>query len=368
MMKKRKRAEVLSARALRALARWYGRNRREMPWRQAPDPYRVWISEILLQQTQVETVRPYFFRFLRAFPTVEKLAAARLDDVLKAWEGCGYYARARHLHEAARRIIQRGGFPTTYQDWLQLPGVGRYTAAAIASIAFHEPVAAFDGNVERVLARVLRERRVVRKAPAARRLRAVADELLPAGVKAGFSPGDFNQALMELGGTVCRPRQAECARCPLRRECRAHLSGSDVTALPRKAPARRIPHHDIGAAIIRKNGRILITQRPHEGLLGGLWEFPGGKRHDSESLAECVAREIREELGIEITVGEPFLTVRHAYSHFRITLHAFLCTHTRGRIRKLGVADYRWVKARELAQFAFPKADRVIIERLLSVE
>jgi A/G-specific adenine glycosylase len=139
----------------------------------------------------------------------------------------------------------------------------------------------------------------------------------------------------------------------------------DVTVLPRKAPSRRIPHYDIGAAIIRKNGRILITQRPHEGLLGGLWEFPGGKRHDGESLPECVAREIREELGIEITVGEPLVAVRHAYSHFRITLHAFLCTPLRGRVKKIGVADYRWVKPDELAAFAFPKADRVIIEKLL---
>ena len=356
---------LLSARTLRALASWYGRNHREMPWRETRDPYRIWISEILLQQTQVETVRPYFFRLLRAFPTVAKLAAARVDDVLKAWEGCGYYARARHLHAAACEIVKRGDFPRTYHDWLRLPGVGRYTAAAIASIAFDEPVAAFDGNVERVLARVLRERRVARKAPAARRLRKAADEALRTAVKAGLSPGDFNQALMELGAKVCRPRRTDCARCPLRCECRAHLDGSEVTALPRKAPARRLPHYDIGAAIIRKNGRFLVTQRPHEGLLGGLWEFPGGKRHDGESLAECVAREIREELGIEITVDEPFLSVRHAYSHFRITLHAFLCTHTRGRVKRIGVADYRWVRPRELARFAFPKADRVIIEKLL---
>jgi A/G-specific adenine glycosylase len=356
---------VVSARTLRALVRWYRRCRREMPWRQSPDPYPVWVSEILLQQTQVETVRPYFFRLLRTFPTVEKLAAARVDDVLKAWEGCGYYARARHLHEAARQIVKRSGFPQTYHDWLRLPGVGRYTAAAIASIAFGEPVAAFDGNVERVMARVLRERRVVNKAPTSRRLRKAADEILRTAVKAGLSPGDLNQALMELGAKVCRPRRADCPVCPLRGECLAHLSGSDVTMLPRKVPARPFPHHDIGAAIIRRNGRILIAQRPHQGLLGGLWEFPGGKRQGGESLRECVVREIREEMGIEIAVDQPLITVRHAYSHFRITLHAFLCTQVAGRVKKIGVADFRWVKPDELGKFAFPKADQMIIARLL---
>jgi A/G-specific adenine glycosylase len=358
------RLDPLSATALRTLVMWYANNHRRMPWRETPTPYRVWISEILLQQTQVETVRPYFFRFLRAFPTVEKLAAASLDEVLKAWEGCGYYARARNIHRAAKEIVKRGGFPRTRDEWLQLPGVGRYTAAAIASIVYHEPVAAFDGNVERVLARVLCERRVARTILAGRRLRAAADYIVHTAVYADLDAGDINQALMELGAVICAPRRVQCSICPLRSECRAYRTLSDATVLPRKAPAKAIPHYDIGAAIIQKSGRILITQRPLDGMLGGLWEFPGGKRQSGESLPKCVAREIREELGIEILVGAPFASVRHAYSHFRITLHAFLCKHCGGRLRKIGVADFRWVTPEQLSDYAFPKADRVIIEQL----
>lgn len=351
--------------AVRELVEWYRRHKREMPWRKSRHPYRIWISEILLQQTQVETVRPYFFRFLRAFPTVKKLAAAPLDDVLKVWEGCGYYARARHLHRAARMIVERGAFPRTSGKWLELPGVGHYTAAAIASIAFDEPIAAFDGNVERVMARILCEKRVVRQTAVSRRLRAAAQTAIQTAVRLQFSAGDMNQALMELGAMICRPRTADCARCPLRKDCKARQTLTDVAILPRKAPVKEIPHFDIGAAIIRKNGRILITQRPQDGLLGGLWEFPGGKRHDGESLSECVVREIREELGIEIRIDQAFVAVPHSYSHFRITLHTFFCTHRSGRVRKLGVADFRWITPRQLKDFAFPKADRLIIEKLL---
>jgi A/G-specific adenine glycosylase len=177
-------------------------------------------------------------------------------------------------------------------------------------------------------------------------------------------PGDVNQALMELGAMVCMPQRALCTLCPLRAECRGFSRLADVTVLPKKAPTRRIPHYDIGAAIIERGGKILITQRPPEGLLGGMWEFPGGKLHAGETLEECVAREIDEELGIEIAVGELFAVVKHAYSHFKITLHAYRCKPLAGRVKKIGVADFRWVKSEELTRFAFPKADKVIIEKL----
>lgn len=356
---------ILSEPSLRRLYRWFQRNRREMPWRRSRDPYRIWVSEILLQQTRVETVKPYFARFLKAFPTLAALAKAPLADVLKAWEGCGYYARARHLHEAARRVMKSGGqIPQMAEELRKLPGIGSYTAAAIASIAFGEAAAAFDGNVERVIARLLGERRVAKSAAAQKRLRKAADEMMTKAVRGGIAAGDFNQAMMELGALVCAPRRADCMRCPLRSECRAHATLRDVTALPRKRIAPTLPHYEIGAAILRRNGKILITQRPLDGMLGGLWEFPGGKRQAGESLEECVRREIREELGIEIRVGEETARVKHAYSHFRITLHAFDCRVVSGRIRKLGVADFRWVKAGELERFAFPKADRVILETL----
>jgi A/G-specific adenine glycosylase len=357
----------LSAAVVRSLVRWYTRHKRDLPWRQTRDPYAVWISEIFLQQTQVETVRPYFLRFMSAFPTVKALAAAPIDDVLKAWEGCGYYARARHLHRAAQEIVRRGGkLPKSAVELRQLPGIGPYASAAIASIAFGEPVAAIDGNVQRVLSRVLCEKRMLTEPRAKARIQNAADALMVVATKHSLDPGSVNQALMDIGATVCMPRKALCERCPLRIECRARQTLTDVTALPLKKPTKRVPHYNIGAAIIRRRGKLLITQRPHEGLLGGLWEFPGGKLDAGETLEECVVREIREELGIEIEVVEPFASVAHAYSHFRITLHTFLCRPVAGRIRKLGIADYRWVKLEELQQYAFPKADLVIIEKLVA--
>ncbi len=343
---------------------WFQKHQRDLPWRQTRAPYAIWISEILLQQTQVDTVRPYFMRFLKRFPTVETLAAAPVDAVLKVWEGCGYYARARHLHRAARIIVEQGGFPRTTAEWRELPGIGAYTAAAIASIAYGEASAVVDGNVKRVLARVLCEDREIRSPQALARIQTAADAIMAVGAAAKLPPGDINQGLMEIGATLCLPRRALCRQCPLQSECGATQTLEDVTLLPIRTPSKSIPHYDIGAAIIRKRGKILITQRPHEGLLGGLWEFPGGKRDGKETLEECVAREIDEELGIEIAVGELFAKVKHAYSHFKITLYAYDCRFVAGRIRKIGIADFRWVTTEELAEYAFPKADRVIIERL----
>lgn len=336
-----------------------------MPWRKTKDPYKIWVSEILLQQTQVETVKPYYSRFIKAFPTVKSLAEAPLDRVLKMWEGCGYYARARNLHKAAKVVAATGGkVPQTSSELRELPGIGPYTAAAIASIAYGEPVAVVDGNVERVLARVLCEKRVLKTTPVLKRIRTVADAMMALANKSHIPPADFNQALMELGATLCQPKRAQCSSCPLRTDCRARATLADVTLLPRKIAKKKTPHYHIGAAIIRKNGKILITQRPLDGLLGGLWEFPGGKVDLNETLEECVEREIREELAINITVGQKLISVDHAYSHFSITLHCFYCTHRSGRIKKIGVSDYRWVGVDELDQFAFPKADRIVLQRI----
>jgi A/G-specific adenine glycosylase len=359
------RSAPLSLPAIRKLVKWYRAHKRDMPWRKTRDPYKIWVSEILLQQTQVATVKPYYLRFLNRFPTVHALAAAPLDDVLKAWEGCGYYARARHLHKAAKIVAASGGrLPSTSEELKKLPGIGTYTAAAIASLCYDEAVAVVDGNVERVLARVLCERRILKSSPVLKRVQRAAQQIMQTSASAQLAPADLNQALMELGATLCQPKHAACSHCPLHTECRAHARLADVTVLPKRAPRKKIPHYHIGAAIIRKNGKILITQRPHAGLLGGLWEFPGGKVHAGESLQECVAREIQEELGLDIQVGEKLVSVNHGYSHFTITLHCFFCTPRAGRIRKLGVADFRWVTAAQLEQFAFPKADRVVLKML----
>jgi A/G-specific adenine glycosylase len=343
------------------LLRWYHRHRRQLPWRDGADPYRVWISEVMLQQTQVTTVVPYYERFLRRFPTLADLATASLDDVLKAWEGLGYYARARNLHAAARQVMvdHNGRLPESYAALRCLSGFGDYTAGAVASMAFGERVPAVDGNVKRVLARLFAITDEVTRSATARRLRAIAAELVPRE-----RPGDFNQALMELGATLCVPTSPRCLLCPVKAECDGLAQGIQE-ALPVKAPPRDRPHYDVTAAVIRRDDdRLLIAQRKPEAMLGGLWEFPGGKCQPGESLPDCLRREIREELGLEIEVGQYLTTVRHSYTHFRISLHVFECRHLDGQPQALDCADWRWVRLADLEALAFPVTDQKIIQML----
>jgi A/G-specific adenine glycosylase len=340
---------------------WYARRKRDLPWRHTHDPYRIWVSETLLQQTQVATVIPYYERFIARFPDIRALAAAPLDDVLKAWEGAGYYARARNLHRAAQQVVEehRGRVPRSVEALLKLPGVGRYMAGAIASIAFDQDAPILDANVTRVLCRYFDIRGDPEKGMGGaerERLWKLAEELIPPG-----RARDFNQALMDHGATVCLPRGPRCEICPVRRGCAARRLGIQEE-LPAKRRKARRPHYEIGAGIIWKRGRILIQRRPPQGLLGGLWEFPGGKREHGETLEECVRREVREELGIDVKVGEEFAVVEHGYSHFTITLHAFTCEHVRGRVRLLHATAFEWVRPRELKDYAFPAANRKIID------
>jgi A/G-specific adenine glycosylase len=343
------------------LLAWYDCHRRDLPWRDQPDPYRVWISEVMLQQTQVTTVVPYYERFLGRFPTLEDLAAAPLDAVLKAWEGLGYYARARHLHAAARQVLADygGRLPPSYAALRRLPGLGDYTAGALASIAFGERVPAVDGNVKRVLARLFAVTDDVTRGAAARRLRAIAADLVPPD-----RPGDFNQAMMELGATICTPGSPRCPLCPVQAEC-VGLAQGVQESLPIKGPRRTQPHYDVTAAVIRADdGRLLIAQRKPEAMLGGLWEFPGGKCHPGETLPDCLRREIREELGLEIEVGHCLTTIRHSYTHFRISLHVFECRHLDGYPRALDCAAWRWALPGDLKELAFPATDRKIIQMI----
>jgi len=344
----------------RKLITWFEANARDLPWRRRRTPYRVWLSEMMLQQTQVDTVIPYFKRFTARFPTVKALADAPLDEVLKLWEGLGYYARARNLHRAAQRVSrERGGhFPKTVEGLMQLPGVGRYSAGAIASLAFGVDAPILDGNVARVLCRIFAIDRDSREAKTRAGLWSLAESLLPKGRAA-----PFNEGLMELGATVCTPRAPKCEVCPIAAMCEARRRGIQ-DQLPVGRARKVTPHYDVTAAVIRKNGRVLIAQRPADGMLGGLWEFPGGKRKPGESLEDCLRREIGEELRLEIEVGEPVTTVKHAYTHFRITLHAFECRVASGRPKAIGVADFKWVRMSELDRYAFAVTDRKIIERM----
>lgn len=315
----------------------------------------------MLQQTRAAQARPYFERFVRRFPTVRRLAAAGRQEVLKLWEGLGYYARARRAHETARFLVrERGGrFPATLEGLLALPGVGPYTAAAVGSLAFGLPAAVVDGNVLRVLARVLAFPDDVSKPAARRALQAWADALLPPR-----RPGEFNEAMMELGATVCTPRRPACPACPLRAVCVAASAG-EPERYPVKGRRPPVPHKHVGAGVVRDaRGRLLIAQRKEGSMLGGLWEFPGGTQEPGEAMPACIARELREELGIDVTVGSHLVTVRHAFSHFTMDLHAYHARIRGGRPRAIHCAAWRWVTRSQLARFPFGKADLQIIAAL----
>ncbi len=316
----------------------------------------------MLQQTQVVTVVPYYERFLRRFPTVESLARARLDTILKLWEGLGYYSRARNLHRAAREIVERlgGQFPRTAAEWATLPGIGRYTAGAIASNAFDERVSILDGNVERVLCRMFRIRGNPKDSAVRKKLWSIADDLVPAS-----KPGLFNQALMELGAEVCTPRNPQCEDCPLSRACLAKRHGEQL-ALPQRRAKKPLPSHTVVVGVIWKAGGILIDKRKPDGLLGGLWEFPGGKKEPTESLEAALRREVREELGIRIRVDRPLTVVDHTYSHFRVRIHAFECTWLSGQPRCITCDAFKWVRPADLGRHAFPAANHKIIRVMRS--
>lgn len=349
-----------------ALLHWYDSQAAALPWRTDQDPYKVWLSEIMLQQTQVTAVIPYFHTFLRHFPTLADLAHAELDAVLKCWEGLGYYSRARNLHKAAQVILtQYGGqFPHSAAALEKLPGIGRYTAGAIASIAFGEVVPVLDGNVMRVFSRLFNIEGDITQSSVKNQLWALAADHMPSQ-----RPGDYNQALMELGRTICKPRRPVCHECPVAQFCAARRLGvqEQRPVKKRKAPT---PHYDVTAGLIRHpaDGKLLIAQRPADALLGGLWEFPGGKQEPAESLQACLARELAEELAIQVQVGAFFVRVKHAFTHFKITLHVFECDYlpAGGEPQALGCAAWRWVREDELQNFAFGAADRQVIAALVA--
>jgi A/G-specific adenine glycosylase len=269
---------------------WYEQQARRLPWRGSKNPYVVWISEIMLQQTRVEAVIPYFERWMERFPHMAILAEASEQEVLAVWEGLGYYGRARNLHKAANIVMKEYGgiLPRETKELCRLPGIGKYTAGAIASMAFGQDVPSLDGNVRRVLARVFDVAEVA-DAPAGEKiLWGLAEQHLPKG-----RAGDYNQALMDLGAMICLPRNPHCLLCPLKKICRAFLLGIQAQR-PVLKPKAKLPHYTVTAAVIRRKGKVLLAKRPSKGLLGGMWEFPGGKIEKDETLQACLMREIQE--------------------------------------------------------------------------
>ncbi|MCP9930368.1 8-oxo-dGTP diphosphatase MutT [Cyanobium sp. AMD-g] len=356
---------------------WESNGRHHIPWKLRPDgsrpgpgepldPFGVWVAEVMLQQTQLAVVLPYWHRWMAAFPDLRSLAAASEHDVLMLWQGLGYYARARRLHAGAQRLVDaeppvlsadRDPWPRTLEGWMALPGIGRSTAASILSSAFDLAQPILDGNVQRVLARL-----TAHPEPPKRQLPLF--WRLSETVLDPQRPRAFNQALMDLGAGVCTPRQPNCGACPWNGRCAAYAAG-DPGRFPVKDTTPPIPFQVIGVGVVRDGqGRVLIDQRLQEGLLGGLWEFPGGKQEPGEAIEATIERELREELAIEVTVAEELITLEHAYSHKRLRFVVHLCQWLAGEPQPLASQQVRWVAPEELASYPFPAANARIIAAL----
>ncbi len=340
----------------RRIVLWYGRNARDLPWRADPTPYSVWVSEVMLQQTVVATVGPYFRRWMERFPDVATLAAGPERAVLAAWEGMGYYRRARRLHAAARLIVERHGgrVPCAREDLLALPGVGPYIAAAVRSIAFGEDEVALDANVVRVFMRLLALEGTGAEADVRREVRAAARAALPPGRSA-----ELNQGLMDFGSLICRARAPLCPGCFLRGRCAA-FAGGRQHEIPRRDP-RRLKKIRTAVAVIRRDGEVFLQRRPDDGLFAGMWEFPGGKLREGESPREGLARECREELGVAVRPGPKLIELTHYYTAFHVRLHALLCPDPGGLPLD---DDHCWVAADKLSDYPMPSANRRVVEAL----
>ncbi len=345
---------------------WEAHGRHEIPWKRGADgsrpgpgepldPFGVWVAEVMLQQTQLAVVLPYWQRWMVSFPDLGALAAATEHEVLMRWQGLGYYARARRLHQGARQLS--GPWPRTLAGWMALPGIGRSTAGSILSSAFDQPFAILDGNVQRVLARLIAHPGPPKREPA--HFWALSESLLDRA-----SPRSFNQALMDLGAGVCTPRNPDCGRCPWRGSCAAYAAGAPHH-YPVKDASKPVPFQVIGVGVVRDGeGRVLIDQRLNEGLLGGLWEFPGGKQEPGEAIEATIRRELMEELAIEVAVEEELITLEHAYSHKRLRFVVHLCRWLAGEPRPLASQQVRWVDPGELEAYPFPAANARIIAAL----
>jgi A/G-specific adenine glycosylase len=341
---------------------WFAENQRTLPWRNVKDPYAIWISEVMLQQTQVQTVIPYFLRFLKSFPRVTDLARSETDRLLKEWAGLGYYSRARNLQKAARMIVDQfaGKFPKNYDDVLRLPGVGAYTAAAILSIAFDQPFAVLDGNVTRVLVRLLNIRGNAKSSTVQRNLRSAAQQLLPE-----VNPGDFNQAVMELGATLCSPRRPKCLFCPWQKECLAWREGVQEE-LPEKGSRPAIRRSYQAAAVIRHRGRYLIIRRAGHRLLEGFWEFPVTEFEEREGAADSLSRWLLENYDLRIHHLRPYMTVNHSITTRRIELNVFQAELDAGAKPHTQRRDCRWIRLSESNRYPFAAASRKVVQALIA--
>jgi A/G-specific adenine glycosylase len=342
---------------IRNLLAWYRIHKRDLPWRRTHDPYKIWVSEVMLQQTTVPAVVPHYKSWLDAFPDIGDLARAPERKVLKAWQGLGYYQRARNLHRAAKSIVQHwnGKIPGHASDLRKLPGFGPYTTAAVLSLAYGQPYPVIDANARRVMRRVLRLHGEANSGQD-KTIQPVLEKIFP--VRRG---AEFNQALMELGALLCRSRNPRCALCPLQPHCLAFARGEqEVIPKPRFRSYRKIT---AVVGLIKKDGRYLIQKRPDRGLLAGLWEFPGGKVKPGETPRQALVRELREELGVGISEAPLLGRFSHSYTRFRVDLRAYAC-----RLEgdpKFDSRACRWVRLAEIARYPMPSGSARIVSFLM---
>ena len=359
----------MTSRLSSQLLAWYRDNKRTLPWRVPnPDSYAVWVSEIMLQQTRVETVIPYFEKWMRLFPNIIALANASEHDVLNAWEGLGYYSRARNFHKAAKIVANEhnGELPHDLVALRKLPGIGRYTLGAIASIAFGMDVPALDGNIRRVYARLFDISEPADLPVGEKILWQLAEDHLPKG-----QAGDYNQALMDLGATICLPKNPRCLICPLMKVCKARMNGTQEQR-PVLRPRKDVPEYVHAAGVIINNGEVLLAQRPSQGLLGGMWEFPNGRVNGDPAKGLAKALKAGYSLKVRVEPGEPrgkrhpndrktkeLGIVRHAYTHFKVTVHAIQCA----LLSNPNDGNLKWVALDELDDYPMGKIDRQIAQR-----
>ncbi|MGM0574787.1 MAG: A/G-specific adenine glycosylase [Myxococcota bacterium] len=343
------------------LAAWYHTRRRRLPWREDPTPYRVWISEIMLQQTRVDTVIPYFERFVSAFPDAQALADAGEEDVLGLWAGLGYYRRARHLHAAAGEVVERfdGRLPDTVEALKSLPGIGRYTAGAIASIAFGRAEAVLDGNVARVLSRLTAFGDPVNTAAGERFLWETAEALVDTD-----DPSSHNQAMMEIGALVCTPKQPACPECPLRAFCRAAAEGTPERFPVKKGRRRPREALAVSGLVRDAQGRVLLARRPPDVLLGGLWELPGGDLPLRAAREEGLRDHLGERLGLDARVGRHLASVEHVFTHRRLTLEIYHVDRHAGRPEPSWYTDWRWLEGGALRSVPLSRLTEKVLDAL----
>lgn len=316
----------------------------------------------MLQQTQVNTVIPYYEKFICQFPNIKFLAKSSFQKVLKSWEGLGYYSRAQNLHKASKQIVTlyNGTIPDRPSLFRKLPGVGDYICSAVQSIAFQHPLAVVDGNVKRVLSRIFKINKPINSSTSYKIFKEKSEQLLFIS-----KPGIFNQAIMELGATICKSSQPICKYCPVKSLCMG-FQDNVTHKYPKRLSSKSIPCYHISTAIIRKNGRLLITRRDSNGLLGGLWEFPGGKVLKDENPKKACIREVKEEVNLNITVDKFLTRVKHAYSHFKIDMDVYLCTYISGAIKLNGPVDYKWIFPSKIAHYPLPKANHKFLPQLFN--